>query len=107
VQPGESLRTIAAMLLGDEKRWPEIFDINRDRLQSPDLLRVGQELRVRNPRPIHVVQLGETLGSIAALFLGDAGRWREIFEANRDRIQNPDRIRVGQRLVIPLPSFDQ
>jgi nucleoid-associated protein YgaU len=55
------------------------------------------------PEPtIHVVQPGDTLRSIAAMFLGEENRWREIFDANRDQLQNPNRIRVGQRLVIPV-----
>jgi nucleoid-associated protein YgaU len=49
-----------------------------------------------------VVQRGDTLRSIAARFLGDERRWREIFEANRATISNPDIIRPGMELVIPI-----
>jgi murein DD-endopeptidase MepM/ murein hydrolase activator NlpD len=49
----------------------------------------------------HIVQSGETLGSIASRYLGSAAEWRAIYDANRDRIANPDRIRVGMELVIP------
>jgi hypothetical protein len=52
-------------------------------------------------RRVHVVQQGESLRSIAARLLGSEMRWREIFEANRDKISNPDVIRRGQELVIP------
>jgi hypothetical protein len=55
------------------------------------------------PEPIiYVVQRGDTLRSIAARFLGDERRWREIFEANRAKISNPDIIRPGLELVIPI-----
>ena len=33
--------------------------------------------------------------------LGNAGRWREIFELNRDVIEDPDEIFPGQVLVLP------
>jgi hypothetical protein len=32
---------------------------------------------------------------------GDANKWHKIFEANRDVIDNPDLIEVGQDLIIP------
>ena len=55
------------------------------------------------PEPIiYIVQRGDTLRSIAARFLGDERRWREIFEANRATISNPDLIRPGMELVIPI-----
>ncbi|HET8940508.1 MAG TPA: LysM peptidoglycan-binding domain-containing protein [Rudaea sp.] len=44
---------------------------------------------------------GDSLSKIAQKFYGHANRWREIFEANRDQISNPDRIKVGQVLKIP------
>lgn len=47
----------------------------------------------------HVVQSGDTLGSIAARY---AASWREIYAANRATIgPNPNVIQVGQRLTIP------
>ena len=47
------------------------------------------------------LQAGDTLGKIADTFYGEAGRWKEIFEANKDKIANPDAIQIGQELVIP------
>jgi LysM repeat protein len=53
------------------------------------------------PQRSHVVQPGETLRSIAARFLGDERRWREIHELNKDAIANPDLIKPGLELGIP------
>lgn len=50
----------------------------------------------------HVVQSGETLSSIAKHYYGDAGEYVAIFEANKDKLSNPDHIEVGQELVIPM-----
>ena len=54
------------------------------------------------PEPrIYVVQQGDTLSQIAKTAYGDATRWREIYEANKDEIKDPKIIRPGQELRIP------
>jgi nucleoid-associated protein YgaU len=50
----------------------------------------------------YTIESGDTLSKLAAKFLGDAMRYPEIFEANREVIQDPDKIFVGQ--VIRIPS---
>jgi nucleoid-associated protein YgaU len=50
---------------------------------------------------VYVVKSGDSLSKIAKELLGDASRWREIFEANKDQIKDPNLIRVGQELRIP------
>ncbi|NCC92698.1 MAG: LysM peptidoglycan-binding domain-containing protein, partial [Opitutae bacterium] len=49
----------------------------------------------------HVVSAGETLGTISSRYYGSPAQWNRIFDANRDRIQNPNNVRVGTALVIP------
>lgn len=49
----------------------------------------------------YTVQGGDSLGGIARRFYGDASYYIAIFEANRQILSSPDRIRAGQRLVIP------
>lgn len=51
--------------------------------------------------PSHVVRRGETLWSIADLRLGSGGRWREIFDLNRDRVAEPTRLSEGTVLALP------
>jgi nucleoid-associated protein YgaU len=46
VQPGDSLSAIARETLGDASRWPEIFEVNRDKLDNPDVIFPGQELTI-------------------------------------------------------------
>ncbi len=50
---------------------------------------------------IHVVVKGETLSRIARHFYGDSGLYRKIFEANTNQLDDPDKIKPGQKLVIP------
>lgn len=49
----------------------------------------------------YVVQAGDSLSLIADRLYGDAGAYTRIFEANTDTLSSPNRIAVGQRLVIP------
>jgi len=49
----------------------------------------------------HTVVRGDNLWNIARAFLGDGRRYREIFELNRDQIQNPNLIFPGQVLRLP------
>lgn len=53
------------------------------------------------PTRLHRVQKGDTLSEIAQERLGDASRWREIFEANQPMLDDPDRIYPGQVLRMP------
>jgi nucleoid-associated protein YgaU len=50
---------------------------------------------------VHTVVAGDTLSKIAKTYLGDAGRYMEIFSANTDTLSNPDQIKVGQTLNLP------
>ncbi|MFI7638198.1 LysM peptidoglycan-binding domain-containing protein [Nonomuraea sp. NPDC049400] len=50
-----------------------------------------------------------TLEGIARHMYGDAAQWTRIYEANRDAIHHPDRLRTGQVLRVPayLPPGDR
>lgn len=49
----------------------------------------------------YIVQSGDSLSKIARKFYGNSNDWRKIFEANKDRISNPDMIQPGWALKIP------
>lgn len=50
---------------------------------------------------IYTVKPGDTLSKISREFYGDAHEYMRIFYANRDKLSDPDKIQVGQQLVIP------
>ncbi len=56
-----------------------------------------------DPAPVdtYTVRRGDTLVGIAREVYGDPGAWERIFEANRDRLESPHALRIGQRLNIP------
>jgi len=47
------------------------------------------------------VQAGDSLSKIAKRELGDANKWHAIYEANRDKIKDPDKIFPGEVLTLP------
>ena len=49
----------------------------------------------------YTVKAGDTLSKIAKETLGNANQYMEIFNANRDQLENPDKIKPGQVLKIP------
>jgi nucleoid-associated protein YgaU len=49
----------------------------------------------------YTVKSGDTLSKIAKETLGDANAYNEIFNANRDVLSDPDKIKPGQVLKIP------
>jgi len=49
----------------------------------------------------YTVQPGDSLSKISKQFYGDANKYMKIFEANKDKLSDPDKIRAGQELVIP------
>ncbi|MBL8840154.1 MAG: LysM peptidoglycan-binding domain-containing protein [Planctomycetes bacterium] len=119
----ETLWTIAAAELGSGARWPELAAWNG--LEGDAPLRVGAKLRLSPPpaatdrtaaqkppatepaRPAattpsrtHKVAKGESLSKIAARYLGDASRWREIQRLN----QIADPASVGEGVVLKIPD---
>jgi tetratricopeptide (TPR) repeat protein len=49
----------------------------------------------------YVVQSGDTLASISRKFYHSSARWKEVLDANRKTIDDPEKLRVGQSLIIP------
>jgi hypothetical protein len=55
---------------------------------------------------LHQVQEGETLSSLSRRYLGAADRYPELFAANRDVLQSPDRLPRGVTLRVPTANCD-
>jgi len=60
-----------------------------------------------NEDAYYEIQSGDTLWAIASKHLGDGNRYPEIFEANREVIQDPDLIFPGQKIRIPQDGGGQ
>jgi nucleoid-associated protein YgaU len=53
------------------------------------------------PAEYYEIVSGDTLGAIAKRYYGKASAYMKIYEANKDIIENPDRIYPGQKIIIP------
>lgn len=53
------------------------------------------------PVTVYAVQSGDSLSKISLKFYGKSSLWGVIFEANRDILDSPSRIRPGMQLKIP------
>ena len=49
----------------------------------------------------YTVKAGDTLSKISQQFYGSANQYMKIFNANRDKLSDPDKIQPGQELKIP------
>ena len=91
----ESLRALAARL--DDS-------LATERMRNGGAPAGKQSAGTAAPRAgTYVVKQGDSLWRISgrADVLGRSAEWQRIYEANRDRIQNPDRIYPGQEIEIP------
>src|SRR5436305_8023967 len=49
----------------------------------------------------YTVKPGDSMTKISQEFYGHANQYMKIFEANRDKLTDPDKVRAGMELVIP------
>ncbi|MCK4342603.1 MAG: LysM peptidoglycan-binding domain-containing protein [Phycisphaerae bacterium] len=55
---------------------------------------------VAGPRT-HVVVKGDTLFKLARAYYNDQSKWKDIWQANRTRVPDPNKLEVGTNLIIP------
>ncbi len=118
VQAGDTLSQIAQRTTGSYRTWPKLAEQNS--LSNPHLIFPGNKIfysgvstasaptkgRSQGPLPKmitpdgpHVeVQAGDTLSELAMRVYGDANKWRELAERNKEAVPNPDVIWVGQKI---------
>ena len=82
------------------KVWDEIkkIDVNAADIAADIQVNAG----VPAPMESYTVVGGDTLGKIAKQFYGNPAEYMKIFNANTDQLTNPDMIKVGQVLKIPV-----
>jgi nucleoid-associated protein YgaU len=91
------------------KIWDQIKLVNRDFGQdlmaeityATDDLAAAAAVAGGTQTRSYTVKAGDTLSKIAKAHYGDATQYTKIFEANRDKLKDPDKIFPGQVLVIP------
>src|SRR5215203_5428301 len=74
VVAGDTLRRIAQRFYGDENQWPRIFEANRHQISNPDVISVGQVLRIPTSRTLDETVAGIYWGYDGAVRLGTPPR---------------------------------
>lgn len=82
----EEMKRIKAYRVAEEKQTPD-----------PNVFKREDVKTVR----FHIVQESDTLSEISSKYYGTSRRWREIFQANKNVIANPDFLEKGTKLIIP------
>ena len=52
----------------------------------------------------HVVKAGDTLSHLALQYYGNARKWQQIYEANKETMKNPNYIYIGQKVLVPADT---
>lgn len=104
VVEGDWLSKIAGMrnVYHDGAKWPMIYEANKDKIKDPNLIYPDWILYIPTLDEYTVIP-GDYLGLIASYLsiYSNAKRWPEIYEANKDKIKDPDWIYPNQVFVIP------
>lgn len=105
VKKGECLSKISGYteIYSSPAKWPRIYRANRDLIQDPNLIYPDWVLRIPRGLPtMHTVVEGEYLAKISGYWeiYNDWRKWPMIYEANKDKINDPDLILPGWQLSI-------
>lgn len=84
-----------------DQLWDEIKRIGGE---NPNDLVADIKVNNAGTYATYTVKSGDTLGAISKKYYGKSGQYMDIFNANKDKLDNPDKIFPGQELVIPAPK---
>jgi len=76
-------------------------DITVSQAAAPRTQTAGAGIGGGQQSRTYTVQPGDSLSKISKQFYGSADQYMKIFEANRNLLDDPNKIRPGQELVIP------
>jgi nucleoid-associated protein YgaU len=92
-------------IYGDPYQWMRIYTVNKDQIKDPDLIYEDQVFNIARGVAMdeHLVAKGEYLSKIAGMskVFNDPTKWTQIYEANKDVIDDPSMIYPYQVLTIP------
>jgi nucleoid-associated protein YgaU len=86
----------------EEKAGKKKADFSQ--VQSGSSTTARPEAKAEPETKSYTVKSGDSLWKISEQMYGNGNDWRRIYEANKDRIQNPDVIQPGWVLTIPAEA---
>jgi LysM repeat protein len=111
------IKGVAPSLEAANKVWDEIKRVNPSANDITADFPVDTSMQVQRPAQqpeqeteqeqptsnvrTYMVKSGDTLSKISKQFYGSPNDYMKIFNANRDQLADPDKIKVGQELKIP------
>ena len=109
------IKGVAPSLDAANKVWNEIKRLNPSADDIAADFPVDTSMQVQRPQQpkqtepkeetsnvrMYTVKSGDTLSKISKQFYGSATEYMKIFNANREQLSDPDKIKVGQELKIP------
>lgn len=102
LRPGMKVMTPTPQAL--EARYPEMFG-KKGTVSVSDVDAGNSGLfHAKSGQPMYRIGQNDTLTTIAQSHLGRSSRWIQIFEMNRDQLQNPENLKIGTVLRLPLDA---
>jgi outer membrane protein OmpA-like peptidoglycan-associated protein len=83
-----------------EIQVPEGAKVEEGKYVTETKEEVQNEIKVGTKE--YTVKKGDTLWTIAQSQLGSGHRWKNLAEINKDRVKNPNKLKPGQKIIIPL-----
>ncbi|MDI6758388.1 MAG: OmpA family protein [Candidatus Omnitrophota bacterium] len=83
-----------------EPEIPEAKKIEEGKFLVEEEKKIESEVRVQTRE--YVIQKGDSLSKIAKEQMGGAHRWKYLYELNRDVIKDPNKLKPGKKIVIPV-----
>lgn len=87
---------------------PQLMTVAKPAIEASQLALPGieatEELATSARERTYIIQEGDSLERLAQRYLGDQGRAVEIFDLNRQVLENPHILPIGTELKIPLSS---
>jgi len=97
-----------------------IAEVEEVMIPAPDLPQIQQEAKpveegkyiiekeehvesaVKVSQKEYIIKKGDSLWKIAEKELGSGHRWKYLYELNKDRIKNSNKLKAGQKIIIPI-----
>ena len=87
-------------LTEEETTEPPVTNLVAQTETQPEKKEEIEPPKEKEPR-IHIVGQGDNLGNISRKYYGEFRRWKDIAEANKEILPDPNKLKIGMKLVIP------